>query len=116
MVTVLGKCNVPDKVYDNKYFESIVETNEESILSRTGIKERRILEKGATSDLATNAALDLLEKQIDCIIVATVTPDMFRATDYPSFKKELVQLMPGHSILKQLVQDSFSLFKQVVHL
>lgn len=73
----------PDKVYDNKYFESIVDTNEEWILTRTGIKERRILEKGATSDLATNAALDLLEKhnvkadEIDCIIVATVTPDMF---------------------------------------
>ena len=77
----------PDKVYDNKYFESIVDTNEEWILTRTGIKERRILEKGATSDLATNAALDLLEKhnikadEIDCIIVATVTPDMlFPAT------------------------------------
>ena len=73
----------PEKVYDNKYFESIVDTNEEWILTRTGIKERRILEKGATSDLATNAALDLLEKhnvkadEIDCIIVATVTPDMF---------------------------------------
>jgi len=73
----------PDRVYDNKYFESIVETNEEWILSRTGIKERRILENGATSDLATKAALDLLEKhnvkaeEIDCIIVATVTPDMF---------------------------------------
>ena len=56
---------------------------EEWILTRTGIKERRILEKGATSDLATNAALDLMEKhnvkaeEIDCIIVATVTPDMF---------------------------------------
>jgi len=73
----------PDKVYDNKYFESIVETNEEWILTRTGIKERRILENGATSDLATNAALDLIDKhnikpdEIDCIIVATVTPDMF---------------------------------------
>jgi len=73
----------PDKVYDNKYFESIVETNEEWILTRTGIKERRILENGATSDLATNAALDLIKKHnvkaedIDCIIVATVTPDMF---------------------------------------
>ena len=73
----------PEKVLDNKYFESIVETNEEWILSRTGIKERRILENGATSDLATNAALDLIEKhkikaeEIDCIIVATVTPDMF---------------------------------------
>ncbi|MCZ7613459.1 MAG: ketoacyl-ACP synthase III [Ignavibacteriaceae bacterium] len=68
---------------DNKYFESIIETTEEWILTRTGIKERRILEKGATSDLATNAALDLIKKhkinpeEIDCIIVATVTPDMF---------------------------------------
>lgn len=73
----------PEKVYDNKYFESIIETTEEWILTRTGIKERRILEKGATSDLATNAALDLIKKhkinpeEIDCIIVATVTPDMF---------------------------------------
>lgn len=73
----------PEKVYDNKYFESIVDTNDEWIVSRTGIKERRILENGATSDLATNAALDLLKKhnvkaeEIDCIIIATVTPDMF---------------------------------------
>lgn len=73
----------PEKVYDNKYFESIIETTEEWILTRTGIKERRILEKGATSDLATNAALDLIKnhkinpEEIDCIIVATVTPDMF---------------------------------------
>jgi 3-oxoacyl-[acyl-carrier-protein] synthase-3 len=82
MISAVGMY-FPEKVYDNKYFESIVETNEEWILTRTGIKERRILENGATSDLATNAALDLLDKhsvnpeEIDCIIVATVTPDMF---------------------------------------
>lgn len=82
IITALGMY-FPEKVYDNKYFESIVDTNDEWIVSRTGIKERRILEKGATSDLATNAALDLMEKhnvkadEIDCIIVATVTPDMF---------------------------------------
>ena len=81
-ITALGMY-FPDKIYDNKYFESIVDTNDEWIVSRTGIKERRILENGATSDLATNAALDLMEKhkvkaeEIDCIIVATVTPDMF---------------------------------------
>lgn len=81
-ITALGMY-FPDKIYDNKYFESIVDTNDEWILTRTGIKERRILEKGATSDLATNAAIDLMEKhnvkaeEIDCIIVATVTPDMF---------------------------------------
>jgi len=82
VITALGMY-FPEKVYNNKYFESIVDTNDEWIVSRTGIKERRILEKGATSDLATNAALDLMEKhnvkpeEIDCIIVATVTPDMF---------------------------------------
>lgn len=74
---------VPDKILDNKYFESIVETNDEWIRTRTGIRERRILEQGATSDLAAKAALDLFEKhnvdpaEIDAIIVATVTPDMF---------------------------------------
>lgn len=74
---------VPDKVLDNKYFESIVDTNDEWIRVRTGIRERRILEQGATSDLAAKAALDLFDKHninpedIDAIIVATVTPDMF---------------------------------------
>ena len=82
MITGVGMY-VPDKVLDNKYFETIVETNDEWIRSRTGIRERRILEHGATSDLAANAALDLLKKHnvspedIDVIIVATVTPDMF---------------------------------------
>lgn len=74
---------VPDKVLDNAYFEKIVDTNDEWIRTRTGISERRILENGATSDLATKAALDLLKsknmsaEELDVIIVATVTPDMF---------------------------------------
>jgi 3-oxoacyl-[acyl-carrier-protein] synthase-3 len=87
-----NKCNavitgigmyVPDKIMDNAYFERIVDTTDEWITTRTGIKERRLLEKGATSDLATGAAKDLLKvynvnpDEIDCIIVATVTPDMF---------------------------------------
>lgn len=82
IVTGLGMY-VPDKVLTNAYFESIVDTNDEWIRTRTGIKERRMLENGATSDLATKAAQDLLEKhnvkpeEIDAIIVATVTPDMF---------------------------------------
>lgn len=82
VVTGLGMY-VPDKVLDNAYFEKIVDTNDEWIRTRTGIKERRILEKGATSDLATEAAKDLLKTknlspdEIDVIIVATVTPDMF---------------------------------------
>lgn len=74
---------VPDKVYDNKYFESIVDTNDEWIRTRTGIKERRIMENGATSDMGVYAVEDLLKKrnmsadEIEIIIVATVTPDMF---------------------------------------
>ncbi len=74
---------IPDKVYDNAYMETIVDTTDEWITTRTGIKERRILENGATSNLAANAALDLIKAhdvnpdEIDLIIVATVTPDMF---------------------------------------
>jgi 3-oxoacyl-[acyl-carrier-protein] synthase III len=86
MITGVGMY-VPDKVLDNAYFEKIVETNSEWIITRTGIKERRLLENGATSDLAYKAAEDLFKKhnvnkdEIDVIIVATVTPDMlFPAT------------------------------------
>ncbi len=86
VVTAVGMY-VPEKIYDNAYFESIIDTSDQWIISRTGIKERRILETGATSDLATNAALDLIKahninpEEIDVIIVATVTPDMlFPAT------------------------------------
>lgn len=74
---------VPDKVLDNHYFEQIVETNDEWIVSRTGIRERRKEENGPTSYMATKAAEDLLKsknisaEEIDVIIVATVTPDMF---------------------------------------
>jgi len=86
IITAVGMY-VPDKILDNAYFESIVDTNDEWIRTRTGIKERRILENGATSDLATLAAKDLMEQhnvnpeEIDVIIVGTVTPDMlFPAT------------------------------------
>lgn len=74
---------VPEKILDNHYFEKIVDTNDEWIVSRTGIKERRKEENGATSDMAAKAAEDLLKsrnmsaEEIDVIIVATVTPDMF---------------------------------------
>jgi 3-oxoacyl-[acyl-carrier-protein] synthase-3 len=62
----------------------MVETNDQWIVERTGIRERHIVDKGtATSDLAAKAALDCLEKagvaatDVDVILVATVTPDMF---------------------------------------
>jgi 3-oxoacyl-[acyl-carrier-protein] synthase III len=78
---------VPEKVMDNAYFESIIDTSDEWITTRTGIKERRKLENGATSDMAAKAILDLLKsknmsaEEIDVIIIPTATPDMlFPAT------------------------------------
>ena len=75
---------VPEKVYDNAYFESIVETNDEWITRRTGIKERHIAEpEDYTSELATRAAQNALDnsgvraEDIDLIILSTVTPDYF---------------------------------------
>src|SRR5436853_7011814 len=67
----------------NTDFEKIVETSNEWITSRTGIRERHVVDKGvATSDLATEAAKIALEQrgidasEIEAIVVATVTPDM----------------------------------------
>ncbi|MBI9073684.1 MAG: ketoacyl-ACP synthase III [Melioribacteraceae bacterium] len=81
-ITAVGMYT-PDKILDNKYFESILDTSDEWITSRTGIKERRILENGGTSVMATKAMEDLIKtynvnpEEIDAIIVATITPDMF---------------------------------------
>lgn len=80
---------VPDYILDNKELENLVETTDEWIISRTGIKERRILkgEDQGTSVIGTQAVKKLLDKtgtsaeDIDLIICATTTPDMaFPAT------------------------------------
>jgi 3-oxoacyl-[acyl-carrier-protein] synthase III len=75
---------VPPKVLTNADLEKMVETNDEWIRTRTGIRERHIVAPGlATSDLATAAAKELLAKtntdpaDIDMIVLASVTPDMF---------------------------------------
>ncbi len=71
----------PPTVIDNKYFEDYLDTDNEWILKRTGIQERRFALSGATSDLIIPAAKKCLAKRklkprdIDCIIVCTVTPD-----------------------------------------
>ena len=75
---------VPDYILTNKELESLVDTNDEWIVSRTGVKERRILkEEGkGSSELGTKAIKGLLAKtntsaeEIDLIICATATPDM----------------------------------------
>ncbi len=74
---------VPPKLLTNADLERMVETNDEWILQRTGIRERHIVEPGvATSDLAKEAAIVAIERagltpgDIDLIIVGTTTPDM----------------------------------------
>lgn len=86
-ITAVG-AYVPDFVLTNKLLETMVDTNDEWITTRTGIKERRILkEEGqGTSFLAIEAAKDLLKKknldpkEIDLVIVATATPDIMVAS------------------------------------
>ncbi len=74
---------VPDKIVTNCDLEKKMDTSDKWIVERTGIRERRIVNKGqATSDLATKAAEKALQdagvaaEEIDLIIVGTVTPDM----------------------------------------
>lgn len=79
---------VPEKIVTNKDLEKLVDTSDEWIQSRTGIKERRKMPDGsATSDICVEAVAQILLKrgisaeEIDLIIVATVTPDhVFPAT------------------------------------
>ncbi len=86
-ITAVGKY-LPDFVLSNALLETMVETNDEWITTRTGIKERRILKgknKG-TSYMAIKAANDLIKKknlnpkEIELVIVATATPDMQAAS------------------------------------
>ena len=75
---------LPDYILTNAELETMVDTNDEWILSRTGIKERHILKTPgwATSDMATEAVKGLLKKtntkpeEVEMLICATVTPDM----------------------------------------
>lgn len=86
-ITAVG-AYVPDFVLSNQILETMVDTNDEWITSRTGIKERRILkgEGKGTSYLAIKAAEDLIDKakinpeEIDLVIMATATPDLLVAS------------------------------------
>lgn len=86
-ITAIGGY-VPDFVLTNQILETLVDTNDEWITTRTGIKERRILKEDGkgTSYLAIKAAQNLIDKsgldpkEIDLVIVATATPDMKAAS------------------------------------
>ena len=73
---------LPEKILTNKNLESIVDTTDEWIIERTGIKQRHIAEDNeSTSSMAINASIDAIKssgisvKDIDLVIVATTTPD-----------------------------------------
>ena len=86
-ISAVGKY-VPEYILTNKELEQLVDTNDEWITSRTGIKERRILkgENKGTSFMAIKAAEEILQKskinpeEIDLVIVATATPDIMVAS------------------------------------
>ncbi len=72
---------VPKDVLSNADLAKIVDTSDEWITTRTGIKERRIMKNGASSDMAAEAVKGLLQKtntdplEVDLVVLATVTPD-----------------------------------------
>ena len=85
-ITALGTY-VPPRILTNKDLEKMVDTTDQWILERTGIRERHLVDKGvAASDLAVEAVKNLQKKfpldlqEVDLIVVGTVTPDMM----YPS--------------------------------
>ncbi|MDC2995811.1 ketoacyl-ACP synthase III [Flavobacteriaceae bacterium] len=95
-ITAIGGY-VPEDFISNKDLEKMVDTNDEWITARTGIKKRRILkEKGkATSYLAIKAANDLIKKKklepdtIDLVIVSTITPDFHGASTSPTVASQI---------------------------
>ena len=95
-ITAIGGY-VPEDFISNKDLEKMVDTNDDWIIARTGIKKRRILkEKGkATSYLAVNAAIDLIKKKnldpnsIDLVIVSTITPDFHGASTAPTVASQI---------------------------
>ena len=97
-ITGLG-CYVPKRVVTNDELSKMVDTSDEWIIERTGIRERRVAEPDeALSDLCLPAARDALEQagvraaDLDLIIVATVTPDMF----FPSTGAIIADVLGAH--------------------
>ncbi len=95
MITSVGHY-IPDKILDNRFFEQYLDTSDEWIRTRTGIKERRILDKDKPTSYMAVRAVEMLLKnrgidaeEIDLIIVATVTPDMMYPSTACVIQKEL---------------------------
>jgi 3-oxoacyl-[acyl-carrier-protein] synthase III len=97
---------LPSKVLTNQDLEGMVDTSDEWIVSRTGIKERRIAKKEeSTSDLGVKAAQDVLKKaalnidEIDLIIVATLSPDYIFPSTACLVQKKLGAKCPAFDVV-----------------
>src|SRR5262245_36175196 len=102
-ITALG-LYVPERILTNADLERIVDTSDEWIQTRTGIRERHVVEPGTpTSELAVRAARRALERrgvgpeELDLIIVATVTPDMLLPPPPVSSRTSSRRRAPGAS-------------------
>src|SRR2546421_2725457 len=108
-VSIIGTGSyVPKKVLTNEDLSRMVDTSDEWITTRTGIKERRIAAKDEqTSDMAAKAALKAIEQakisptEIDLILVATATPDMLFPATPGSFRKKTEPPKPPVSIFSR---------------
>ena len=106
---------VPEKVLANAELEKLVDTTDEWITTRTGIKERRIAaDDEYTSDMATSAAKRALDRaevdpsDVDLIILATITPDMPFPATACLVQKNLARTMPRHSTCRRPAPGSFT--------
>ncbi len=95
MITSVGHY-LPDRVIDNRYFEQYLDTSDEWIRTRTGISERRRLDKDKPTSYMAVRAVEMMLKnrgigaeEIDLIIVASVTPDMMYPSTACMIQKEL---------------------------
>jgi 3-oxoacyl-[acyl-carrier-protein] synthase-3 len=95
-VQIIGTgSSVPDQIITNDHLSNIVDTSDEWISSRTGIKERRIVKGETTANLASSAAKRAIEdagispEDIDLIVVATMTPDYFMPSTACLVQKEI---------------------------
>ena len=109
-ISALG-CYVPPRVLTNQDLEKMVETNDQWIVERTGIRERHIADAGvATSDMAIEAARCALAQrgvaatEVNAIIVCTVTPDMFFPSTACLVQNALGAKAPGVSIWSRRVR------------
>ena len=106
---------VPPRLLTNADLEKLVDTNDQWIMERVGIRERHLVDKGvATSDLAVEAAKKALAERgidasdLDAIIVGTVTPDMFFPSTACLVQHKLGAKMSGDSMSRRPVRRLFT--------